>query len=178
MPTLVALTQVSFVAGRHITDNTIIAQEVIHSMNKLKGKSGWMAIKVDLEKAYDKIRWDFLNDSLLDAGLPSSLVDTIMRCTTSVRMQVLWNGSITDEFRSSREIRQGDPLPSYLFVLGMERLGQSITHAVHDSRWKPISLVKNGEDNIAWKGAKEGAISVSEAYSHMMKASWDDKAAI
>ena len=40
-------------------DNVIIAQEVIHSMKHKKGNSGWMAIKVDLEKVYDRLKWSF-----------------------------------------------------------------------------------------------------------------------
>lgn len=89
-----------------------------------------MAIKVDLEKAYDRVRWEFIHDSLIDAHLPQNLIDIIMRCTSSPHMQVLWNGSLTEEFVPSRGIRQGDPLSPYLFVLGMERLGHSILQAV------------------------------------------------
>ena len=52
-------------------------------MRKKTGKKGWMAIKVDLEKAFDKLRWDFIEDTLRDVGLPSSLVTLIMRSITS-----------------------------------------------------------------------------------------------
>jgi hypothetical protein len=48
-----------------------------------------MAIKVDLEKAYDKLRWDFIRDTLMDAGLPSQFVDLVMKCietTSSLRV--------------------------------------------------------------------------------------------
>ena len=55
MPKLIGPMQSSFVLGRHITDNIIIAQEALHSMRNKKGKVGWMAIKVDLEKAYDRL---------------------------------------------------------------------------------------------------------------------------
>lgn len=50
-PSLIAQNQVSFVAGRQVTDNIIIAQEIVHSMRTKKGKKSWMAIMVDLEKA-------------------------------------------------------------------------------------------------------------------------------
>lgn len=46
--------QTSFVPGRHIVDNIVVAQEVVHSMRKKTKKKGFMAIKVDLEKAYDR----------------------------------------------------------------------------------------------------------------------------
>ena len=69
MPKLIGPMQSSFVPGRHITDNIIIAQEDLHSMGSKKGKVGWMAIKVDLEKAYDRLNWDFIEDTLVDIGI-------------------------------------------------------------------------------------------------------------
>ena len=45
--------QSSFVPGRHMTDNIIITQEVVHSMRTMRGRDDFMAVKVDLEKAYD-----------------------------------------------------------------------------------------------------------------------------
>lgn len=56
--------QSSFIPGRQTTDNIVTAQEIIHSMKRHSGKRGWLAIKVDLEKAYDRISWDFLTDVL------------------------------------------------------------------------------------------------------------------
>ncbi|KAJ8768812.1 hypothetical protein K2173_023716 [Erythroxylum novogranatense] len=91
MPDLIAQNQVSFVAGRSINDNIIVAQEVIHSMKGFQGQSGWMAIKVDLEKAYDRVRWDFLQDTLIDVGLPLNLIRIIMICVSTSSIQVLWN---------------------------------------------------------------------------------------
>lgn len=59
--------QASFIAGRSINENIILAQEVIHSMRSQKNKK-WMAIKIDLEKAYDRVSWDFIATSLRAAG--------------------------------------------------------------------------------------------------------------
>ena len=53
MSTLVGQHQCSFIEGSQSSDNIIIAQEVIHSMRLNKGVKGWMAIKVDPEKAFD-----------------------------------------------------------------------------------------------------------------------------
>ncbi|CAL1411020.1 unnamed protein product [Linum trigynum] len=64
MQQLVHKTQTSFVPGRHITDNIIILQEVLHSMRQKKGKCGHMVIKVDLAKAYDRLSWTFLRETL------------------------------------------------------------------------------------------------------------------
>ena len=47
--------QTAFVSGRKGMNNVIIAQEVLHSLGKKKGRTGYMALKIDLEKAYDKL---------------------------------------------------------------------------------------------------------------------------
>lgn len=53
---LVGPAQCSFIPKRHSHDNIIIAQEIFHSMRSKGGKKGWMEIKIDLEKAYDRLR--------------------------------------------------------------------------------------------------------------------------
>ena len=55
MSSVVSPNQVSFVPGSHITDNIILAQEIVHTMRRKTGKKGFMMIKIDLEKAYDKL---------------------------------------------------------------------------------------------------------------------------
>lgn len=62
--------QASFIPGRLSTDNIVIVQAAVQSMRRKKGKRGWMLLKLDLEKAYDRIRWDFLEDTLYAAKLP------------------------------------------------------------------------------------------------------------
>ncbi|KAH9672602.1 putative ribonuclease H protein [Citrus sinensis] len=86
---------------------------------KKTGATGFLAIKVDLEKAYDRLSWEFIIDTLREARIPSDLIQVIMACITSATMRVLWNGEATKEFSPSRGIRQGYPLSPYLlsFVL-------------------------------------------------------------
>ena len=47
--------QASFLPGRKTSDNIIITQEIIHTLMKKKGKAGGVILKIDLEKAYDKV---------------------------------------------------------------------------------------------------------------------------
>lgn len=144
MPHIVGPTQASFVVGRHITDNIVIAQEAVHTMQSGRGKHGVMALKIDLEKAYDRVSWAFLYETLNEAGVPTTLVDVIMTCFSTNTMQILWNGDMTDSFTPSRGLRQGCPLSPYLFVLCMERLAHGITQAVEAGDWKPFQMCKNG----------------------------------
>ncbi|KAH9734521.1 putative ribonuclease H protein [Citrus sinensis] len=97
LPQIIGPAQTSFVPGRHIIENIIVAQEIIHSMRNKGGKTGQMAIKVDLEKAYDRLSWDFIHETLRVIGLPMDLICIIMECITTVSMQLLWNAEASSE---------------------------------------------------------------------------------
>ncbi|XP_061367655.1 uncharacterized protein LOC133310701 [Gastrolobium bilobum] len=77
MTKLISPNQCSFVLGRHSAYNIVIMQEVVHSMRMKKGKKAWMAVKLNLEKAYDCLSWDFIQQTLVDIGLPSIIVNVI-----------------------------------------------------------------------------------------------------
>lgn len=99
-----------------------------------------MAIKINLEKAYDRHRWDFIKYTLEDIRIPLNIVNLIWCCISSPTMRLLWNGEALDEFSSSRGIRQGNPISPYLFVLCLERLIHSIEAEVNSRTWLPIKL--------------------------------------
>ncbi|CAL1410370.1 unnamed protein product [Linum trigynum] len=103
-----------------------------------------MVLKVDLAKAYDRIRWGFVRDTLVAAGAPDKFVELTMACISSASMQIQWNGGLTESFQPSRGLRQGFPLSPYIFTLCMERLRHIIADAVRAGRWKPIKLSQDG----------------------------------
>lgn len=144
LPLITSNTQTSFFPGRQITDNIVIVKEVIHTMKRKQGLKGYMAIKIDFEKAYDRLKWDFILDTLNEMNFPKLMIEVIMQCVTSPSMRLLWNGEQTDPFTPSPVIRQGDPLSPYLFVLCMERLNQIIEEAVIQGHWKPIYASRGG----------------------------------
>lgn len=59
--------QASFVPGRPSIDNVILCQKFVHSMRFMKLRKGSVVIKLDLEKAYDILEWDFINETMRDA---------------------------------------------------------------------------------------------------------------
>ena len=69
-----------------------------------------MTLKIDLEKAYDKLEWSFIRDILFRANFLADLIDIIMSCVSMVSTSILFNGEALDLIFSSRGIRQGDPL--------------------------------------------------------------------
>lgn len=64
LPKLISPCQASFVKRRLINDNVVIMHELLYTMRKKQGAKGYMAIKLDLEKAYDWLRWEFILDTL------------------------------------------------------------------------------------------------------------------
>ncbi|XP_061342057.1 uncharacterized protein LOC133288347 [Gastrolobium bilobum] len=141
---LVSPNQVIFIPKRNIQDNIIIVQELIHSMHRTQGKKSYFSIKIDLEKAYDKLRWSFVKTVLEELKLPGELIAAIMGCVTSPYIEVLWNGSRTQGFYPQRGLRQGDPVSPYLFVLCMEKLTHLIMDEVDRKAWHPIRAGRAG----------------------------------
>ena len=103
-----------------------------------------MAIKVDLEKAYDKIKWSFIREVLINANFPQNVISLIMSCVSSVSTSILFNGGNMEPILSSRGIRQGDPLSPYLFILCMEALGYFIEEKCKSKSWIPVKSSNNG----------------------------------
>lgn len=136
--------ETNFVSSRCIHDNIIIAQEMIHSMRRMRAKKGFMLIKVNLEKAYDGLKWGFIHNTLLELRLPESMVKTIMDCITTSQLNTLWNGNKTEYFNPSRGIRQGDPLSPYIFVIRMDKLSHIITEALNNKYWSHMCAGKRG----------------------------------
>ena len=97
--------QTAFLEGRRGTDNVIIAQELIYSLRKRKGRTGYMVIKVDLEKAYDRLEWSFIKMVLEHYGFPEMLINLTVSCVSTTTTAILFKGSKLDSFQPSRGIR-------------------------------------------------------------------------
>lgn len=142
---LISPIQAAFVPRRKGLDNIIIARELIYSLDNKKGRMGFMAVKVDLAKAYDRLEWSFIHKVLKAFHFPQKLIKLIMSCISSTSISLLFNGGKLSAFKPSRGIRQKDPLSPYLFILCMEYLEQFIEKECIRKRW---NLMKASRKNI------------------------------
>lgn len=66
MDSLITSFQNAFIRGRNITDNILITHEVFDTLRKMKGrKKCYGALKIDMNKAYDRVDWKFLKAMLV-----------------------------------------------------------------------------------------------------------------
>ncbi|KAG8372750.1 hypothetical protein BUALT_Bualt12G0099300 [Buddleja alternifolia] len=144
MEDLVSPMQSSFIPRRGTHENILILQEMVHSIRRSRNRDGGMIIKIDHEKAYDKVNWGFLRQTLTFFGFPESLIKLIMCCVMSSQPRVIWNGETPPSLNPMCGLRQGDPLSLYLFVLCMERLAYLIEEEVDKGAWKPLRVCRGG----------------------------------
>jgi hypothetical protein len=123
---IISPTQSTFLMGHSIHDNTILTYEIFHSMKQKKGNGGLMAVKLDMEKAFDSMEWDFLLKILSLLGFNYRWIQWISQCITTSSFSILLDGAPYGKFFPSRGLRQGDHLSPFLFILGSEILSRLI----------------------------------------------------
>nr|GEZ01283.1 putative RNA-directed DNA polymerase, eukaryota, reverse transcriptase zinc-binding domain protein [Tanacetum cinerariifolium] len=135
---IVSEVQSAFIADRQILDGMFILNEVLQWC-KVKKKQA-LIFKVDFEKVYDSVRWDFLDKVLSKFGFGEKWCKWIQACLKSSRGSIIINGSPTKEFQFGKGLKQGDPLSPFLFILIMKSLHLSFQRVVDAAMFHGLQL--------------------------------------
>ena len=145
LPHIISEHQIAFIKGRLITDNILVAYETSHYMkNHNSGRSGFMALKLDMSKAYDRVEWSFLKKVMLQMGFDERWVALIMECITTVTYSILINGKPMGNIKPSRGIHHGDPFSPYLFWVCSKGLHRMIQKTACNGDINGVSICHNG----------------------------------
>ena len=128
-----------------------------------------MALKLDMSKTYDRVKWVFLEKAMLHLGFSRKFVNIIMSCIKTVSFSAIINGVPIGHIIPSRGLRQGDPLFPYLFLICAMGLQGLIHKAESDGLLRGVSICGNGprvshlffaDDSVLFCQAKESDCQV------------------
>ena len=87
LSSLIAPHQSAFLKGRLISDNIMLATELMdHIHSSRKGRRKLAALKIDFSKAFDRISWNFISAVLFSLGFPVKWVNLISQCVSTVNI--------------------------------------------------------------------------------------------
>jgi hypothetical protein len=150
MSRIINRSQNAFIKGRNIMEGVLSLHEIIHD-TKRKRKDG-VILKLDFEKAYDKISWSFLFESLKQRGFCDQWCAWIKRVVDSGTLSVKINDTVGYYFKSRKGVRQGDPLSPLLFNLAADGLAKMIQTTQRNGLIKGLirEYIKDGVDILQY----------------------------
>jgi len=140
---VIDMKQFAFLSGGGLLDSVLIANEMVDYLRKDRVKG--VIVKVDYEKAYDSVEWNFLEYMMRRLGFVNKWINWISMCLKSTTVSILVNGSPTKEFKPKRGLRQGDPLAPFLFLIMAEGLASLVREAI---RIGVLEGIKVGEKEV------------------------------
>ncbi|KAL0342501.1 UNVERIFIED_CONTAM: hypothetical protein Scaly_1912700 [Sesamum calycinum] len=112
LDSMISPLQAAFIPTRLITDNALIAFELNHFLStRTKGKKDFMALKLDISNAYDKVEWLFMKKVMIKLGFPLSFVNLVMTCVSTVSYSFIVNGHQFGSIIPQRGLTKETPSP-------------------------------------------------------------------
>ena len=106
LPHIISCNQSAFIPGQLISNNILVAYKTLHTMHTcMWSKVGYLGIKLDMSKAYDRVEWSFLEAVMFKLGFDLRWIMLNMECVTTVRYAVVVNGSAARNIVPTRGIR-------------------------------------------------------------------------
>ncbi|GKB10976.1 RNA-directed DNA polymerase, eukaryota, reverse transcriptase zinc-binding domain protein [Tanacetum coccineum] len=119
--------QTAYIKGRQIVDGPLMVNKIISCASKKKERL--FVLKVDFEKAFNSLNWEFLDHTMEQMGFSFKWRGWICGCLNNAYGSILINGSPSKEFSFKKGLRQGDSLSPFLFIIAMEALHVTLQEA-------------------------------------------------
>jgi hypothetical protein len=147
---LISKNQTTFIPGRYILEGVIILHETLHEL-RVKKMQG-VILKLDFEKAYDKVRWNIMIEVLRKKNFPEKWVEWMKKIIEGGKVGVNINGEAGGFFKTHKGLRQGDPLSPLLFNLVSDALATMIDNAKLAGKIKGLvpNLIEGGLTHLQY----------------------------
>ena len=121
----------------------LVAFELMHYLDhKKNGMDSFMAIKLNVSKAYNRVEWEFVDKVISRLGSHEKWVRWIPKCITTVTFSILINGEAHGTITPTRGLWQGNPLSSYLFLLCTKAFSALIVNANNNQSLNGVSVYR------------------------------------
>lgn len=107
-----------------------------------------MAIKLDMMKAYDLVSWSYLEFRLHKFLFPERFIRLIMNCVMTTSISMLVNGELSSWFYPTLDLRQGNSLSPFLFIICMASFSGLINQYNRHNGWRGIRMGNLGFELI------------------------------
>ena len=135
--------QSAFLHERLIIDNVLVAFELIHYLDhKGEEKDCYMVVKLAMSKAYDRVKWGFIEKVMERMGFNEKWINLMTSCNTTVTYFVLINGVAQGCIVPFRGLRQGVSLSPYLFLLCADGFSSLINDAARNNMLSGVSICR------------------------------------
>ncbi|KAL0358065.1 UNVERIFIED_CONTAM: hypothetical protein Scaly_1492200 [Sesamum calycinum] len=170
LPKVISLSQSGFVPGRLLSDNVLLAQELVHSLES-RGPEVNVVFKLDMAKAYDRVSWEFLYEVLRRKGFPQRWIGLVANAVSHCWFSVLVNGSVSfwhDNWLGEKPLAQLLHKDTYTM--------EPVSYYWHEGDWNvprilrtilmsfaqticQILIAAGHGDKIVWTGSSAGDFS-------------------
>ena len=110
--------------------------------HKKEGKENFLAVKLDMSMAYDRMEWGFTEKVMEKMGFHEKWIQLIMQCITTISYFVIINRAVHGCIFPTRGLRQGDSLSPYLFLLCAHGFLSLIKDAARNQMLSGISICR------------------------------------